>query len=69
MLDLRAEAIATWLAENGSEDIARLLRRKCVDEPPELTSLITHCTMGWLSSCHRSWRTPMEVGAFVSCIG
>ncbi len=40
MLDLRAEAIATWLTENGSEDIARLLRRKCVDEPPELTAVI-----------------------------
>jgi hypothetical protein len=38
MLDLRAEAIAAWLAENGSEDIARLLRRQWVAEPPELTA-------------------------------
>ena len=38
MLDLRAEATATWLTENGSEDIARLLRRKCVHEPSELTA-------------------------------
>jgi hypothetical protein len=38
MLDLRAEATATWLTENGSEDIARLLRRKCIDEPPELAA-------------------------------
>ena len=37
MPDLRAEATATWLTENGSENIARLLRRQWVAEPPELT--------------------------------
>ena len=40
MLDLRADATAAWLTENGSEDIARLLRRQPVDDPPELEQAI-----------------------------
>lgn len=40
MLDLRADATAAWLTEHGSEDIARLLRRQRVDEPPELAQAI-----------------------------
>ena len=40
MLDLRADATAAWLAENGSEDIACFLRRQPVHEPPELEKAI-----------------------------
>lgn len=40
MLDLKADAIAAWLTENGSEDMERLLRRPRVDEPPELGRMI-----------------------------
>ena len=40
MPDLRADATATWLGANGSEDIARFLRRQPIDEPPELAQAI-----------------------------
>ena len=40
MLDLRADATAAWLTENGSEDIARLLRRQPVNDLPELEQAI-----------------------------
>jgi len=41
MLDLQADATAAWLTENGSEDIARLLRRQRIHEPPELAEVIS----------------------------
>ena len=40
MPDLRADATAAWLGANGSEDIARFLQRKPVEEPPELAHAI-----------------------------
>ena len=40
MLDLRADAMAGWLAENGSEDIALFVRRQQAHEPPELEQAI-----------------------------
>lgn len=40
MLDLGAEATAAWLAEHGSEDVARFLQRQPADEPPDLAQAI-----------------------------
>ena len=41
MLNLQADAMAAWLTENGSKDIARLVRRQRVDEPPGLNEAIS----------------------------
>lgn len=40
MLNLQAAVTTAWLMENGSEDIAQLLRRQRIDEPPDLTRAI-----------------------------
>ena len=40
MPDLRADTTATWLGANGSQDIARFLQRKPVDEPPEVARAV-----------------------------
>ncbi len=40
MPDLRADTTATWLGTNGSQDIARFLRRQPDDEPPELARAV-----------------------------
>lgn len=40
MPDLKAEAIATWLAINGSEELARSARVPAADDQPELSDTL-----------------------------
>ena len=40
MPDLRADTTATWLRDNGSQDIARFLQRRPVDELPEVARAV-----------------------------